>query len=135
MSNYSPPPLPDPQNTSPFLPTGAQGGHWKSAPPVVRNWAYQLTLLGLIFLPVVIFVAFTGMRGAAPNLPMAVAWSILWCVDLWLNRALKRGDANAWNVQIVVSALGLLAFPVGTLIHAYVLSQWFKPETKRWFGR
>ena len=46
----------------------------------------------------------------------------------------RRGVPAAWNVQAVVSVLGLLAFPLGTLLHLLILLKWFRPETKSWFG-
>ncbi|MBV9867085.1 MAG: hypothetical protein JO316_17155 [Abitibacteriaceae bacterium] len=75
-------------------------------------------------------------RGAGPvgGIVMAFFYGLLLAVDIWLNRALKQGTPAAWTVQIVLSALGLCGFPIGTLIHGYILSQWFSPETKAWFG-
>lgn len=55
-------------------------------------------------------------------------------LNLWLARGHKRGNPAAWSVQRFVSVLCLLGFPLGTLIHALLLSKWFKPETKAWFG-
>ncbi len=105
-------------------------GDWKSAPKIVRNWAYQLSWLGIIFLPLLIVV---GLFSSQRSILVVVLYAALWGVDIWLNRALKKGAQSAWVAQIILSILGLLAFPVGTAIHAYVLSQWFKPETRAWF--
>lgn len=61
--------------------------------------------------------------------------ALIFAMFAWLNRALKNGKPAAWTAQIVVSVFGLLGFPLGTAVHAYILSQWFKPETKAWFGK
>ena len=109
---------------------------WKDAPVVVKGWAYVLTWLAIIVLPLVIVATFF-MEGqdSAEKVPLALFYLALWGVEIWLNRALKKGMQAGWIVQIIISVLGLLAFPLGTLIHAYILSQWFKPETKAWFGQ
>ncbi len=118
----------------PLVPTAR--GDWKTAPKIVRSWAYQLTWLGIVILPFIIFGALFSARSmGSERITIAVLYAILLAVDIWLNRALKKGAAAAWTVQIILSCLGLLAFPLGTAIHAYILSQWFKPETKAWFGQ
>ncbi|HEX8551783.1 MAG TPA: hypothetical protein VF681_09535 [Abditibacteriaceae bacterium] len=109
-------------------------GDWQSAPIVIRGWAYTLSILGMIV------VALVGIAGLTQNEPIAEKIGGLLFVGLlfgtffWQRKAIRRGAANAWVVQIILSALGLLAFPLGTLIHGYILSQWFKPEVKAWFG-
>jgi hypothetical protein len=53
----------------------------------------------------------------------------------WLAQEFRKGNPKAWSVQIAFSALGLLNCPLGTLINGYILSQWFRPDVKVWFGR
>ena len=52
----------------------------------------------------------------------------------WLLIGLKRGTKAAYYVQLAVSILGLLNFPFGIVVNVYILYQWFRPETKAWFG-
>lgn len=47
-------------------------------------------------------------------------------------RGLKRRNPKAWKGQVFFSVVGLLGFSLGTAIFGYILSQWFKPETKAW---
>ena len=53
---------------------------------------------------------------------------------IWLLVGLKRRYLAAWRVQAALAVLALLAFPLGTILHALILTRWFKPETKAWFG-
>jgi hypothetical protein len=137
QSPYSGPPIPSPdgqQHYSAPLPTR---GDWKSAPGAVRGWAYPLTWLALIFLPFGILMSALGdaRSGAAEKIGLVVFFCVLWAFEFWHNRNLKAGKGVAWTTQIVLSCLGLLGFPLGTAIHAYLLSQWFKPDVKAWFSR
>ncbi|HEX8236489.1 MAG TPA: hypothetical protein VF600_11070 [Abditibacteriaceae bacterium] len=130
------PPIPTPDGSYVPAPALSSGGDWKAAPKIVKNWAYQLTWLAIVLLPIVVIAAvFTSPMPAGEAAGLILFYSVLWAVNIWLNRSLKKGAPAAWVTQIVISVLGLLAFPIGTLIHGYVLSQWFKPETKAWFGR
>ena len=144
---YSAPPIPSPYGGQPGFAPG-QRGDWSTAPKVVKGWAYPLTWLGIIVLPMLIGVlllsgANFGMGpsiGSPPTSAVergvaALLYGVLLGVNIWLNRALKAGKPAAHTVQTVLSCLGLLAFPLGTAIHIYILTQWFRPEVKAWFGR
>jgi hypothetical protein len=127
--DHRPPPYRQP------LPVTAQR-EWRNAPPIVKGWAYPLTWLAIVVFPILIAVVLVnGDLEAAGRLFLGGLYSCLFVLSIWLNRALKRGLSAAWVVQLVMSVLGLLGFPIGTLIHGYILSQWFKPETKAWFGQ
>ena len=133
------PPIPTPDgNTPPIAPLiNVSRGDWQTAPLVVKSWAYILTWLGLIFTPIAMVIVFSTSRSqesTSTKLGMFTFYVLLFAFLWWLNRAIKSGKPVAWTVQIILSILGLLAFPLGTLIHGYILSQWFKPETKAWFG-
>lgn len=131
------PPIASPDgNVAPLPPVVAVRGDWATAPKIVKSWAYQLSWLGIVVLPIIIFTAlFSSPASPSQRVSVALVYGILLGVDVWINRALKKGTRAAWGVQIALSVLGLLAFPIGTFIHGYVLSQWFKPETKAWFGQ
>ena len=135
MNDFNQPPIPDPFQQQPVPQLASRD--WKSAPPIVKGWAYPLTWLGIIILPLIIIAAIAGVgdnQSTFERIAAAGLYSVLLAVDIWLNRALKKGTSAAWTVQMIISILGLCGFPVGTLIHGYILSQWFKPETKAWFG-
>ena len=138
MNDFGHPPIPSPdQLPSDFTPTSIQR-EWKDAPKIVTGWAYPLTWLSIVVLPLIIAAIFLGMmekESPAERAGMAIFYAVLWGVAIWHNRALKRGASYAWPVQIILSILGLCGFPVGTFINIYILSQWFKPETKAWFGQ
>ncbi len=131
------PPIASPDgNVAPLPPASTVRGDWKSAPKIVRGWAYPLTWLGIIILPFILAGSLlSGNASGAARVGVAVLYGILLGGDIWLNRALRTGNRAAWTGQIVLSCFGLLGFPLGTAIHAYILSQWFKPETKAWFGQ
>lgn len=63
------------------------------------------------------------------------AASVLVAVPFWwLRRELRRRNATAWKVQTILSFVGLLAFPVGTLVFYSILRKWFTPEVRTWFA-
>ena len=135
----TPPPIPTPDgNLSPVQRPDLviNRSDWKSAPPIVRGWAYPLTWLNIVATPVIMLASFAdGNSVSAEKISLSVFLGLLFIFVVWLNRVLKKGAPAAWNGQIVLSIIGLFGFPVGTLINVYILSQWFKPETKAWFGR
>lgn len=150
----SPPPIPTPDgNFTPFRPeTTMDRGDWKSAPTIVKSWAYPLTWLGIIGFPLGIFGAWVRVsRSGVAALLVLILFVVLFAAVIWLNRNLKKGTSSAWQVQIAVSSFPILNLPISLFaftrggnpiggiirfaIHAYVLSQWFKPETKAWFGK
>ena len=160
MQNQNPspfssrPPLPTPDgNVFPPDPTTLlQRGDWKSAPVVVKGWAYPLTWLGIIGFPLGILEAWVRLsRSGVAALVLLILCVVLFAAVVWLNRNFKKGTTAAWLVQIAVSSFSILNLPislfvflhggnpingiVGFLINGYILSQWFKPETKAWFGK
>ncbi len=135
----TPPPIPTPDgNLSPFQPRDGNvvRGDWKTAPDIVRRGTYLLTWLNIVFTPLIILITFAGDKNSMDEkIGVLVLLAIVFVASIWLNRATKKGTPAAWTVQIIFSVIGLLGFPLGTIIHAYVLFNWFKPETKAWFGR
>ncbi|HEX8833254.1 MAG TPA: hypothetical protein VF719_03600 [Abditibacteriaceae bacterium] len=136
MDPFTTPPLPTPDGQTRTTPVATiERGDWKSAPPVVKGWAYPLTWLSIIIFGMILIASlFTNDRSISDKVGGTVVCGIILAISIWLNQALKKGVRAAWTVQIIASAFGVLGFPVGTLIHGYILSQWFKPETKAWFG-
>lgn len=47
---------------------------------------------------------------------------------------LLRGSRIAWYLQIVFSVIGLLGFPVHTILNACLLVLLFRPATREYFG-
>jgi hypothetical protein len=107
---------------------------WKSAPRIVRDCGGILPILGILFGVIMMGVGFfegdVGMR-----IFCVVFGAFLIALNFWLRGAMRKGLPIAWTVQIILSALGVFSFPLGTIIHGYILFHWFKPETKAWFGQ
>jgi hypothetical protein len=54
----------------------------------------------------------------------------------WLFQEIGRRNPKAWSVQHILAILYMIVFfPLGTIIYAFLLSKWTKPETKAWFGQ
>ena len=117
----------------------------------------SLVLVGLTFLKQRVAVQ-SGQAVGRPNaeggpnvegIVFLVFLVTFLAVNSWLNRGLLSGKAAAWVTQLVLStlafALSLLnitsprfnpILPIIIIaIHGFILSQWFKPETKAWFGK
>jgi hypothetical protein len=113
---------------------GAYVKSWENAPKIVKGWAYPLSWLGIIFGVFAVLVGPFVVDEAVPVRAFLVLfWGAVLALLVWLNRGLKRGTQSAWTVQLILSIVGLLGFPLGTLINGYILSQWSKPEVKWWF--
>lgn len=114
------------------------GRTWKNAPSGVRD-ARILALLGAIFscIIIIVLIGLFMTKGSQGDIGSSV---ILWIYALffplyaWLLFGLKRGLKGAYYTQMIVSIVGLIGFPIGTLINGYILYKWFRPETKAWFG-
>ena len=114
------------------------GRTWTNAPSGVRS-ARALAWLGAFFSGIlsIVFVVLLfsgGVKGANFSIINMAVYSIFFPFYIWLLFGLKRGDKTAYYGQMVISIIGLIGFPIGTLISAYILYQWFRPETKAWFG-
>lgn len=147
---FRPPlPTPDGQIAPPLTPTYAPGD-WQSAPTVVKGWVYPLTWLSIVFLPFVLIGLFRALSIMGNMVvPLIILNGAFLVTQIWLNRNVKKRTPAAWVVQIVFSGIVIasqawgmgqngangIAGIIGILIHVYILSQWFKPEVKAWFGR
>jgi hypothetical protein len=107
---------------------------WKQAPSIVRGGAYPVALLygffGLIFM----LIGLLPDEGSGEKVAIVIGGLILVGLTVWLCKGFKNHSKTVWRVQIVLSCIGILGFPLGTIIHGFILSQWFSPETKAWFG-
>ena len=63
---------------------------------------------------------------------LAVSVTFLFCF-LFLGIGLLKGRRLAWYFQIALSVLGLLSFPVGTLVNAVILVLFFQAPTRDYF--
>jgi hypothetical protein len=108
---------------------------WQNAPIVIRGWAYTIAFLGMLAGAVMSVMGLFNDDSMAEKAGGLIFCILFFAGMLWQRTGLRRGTGAAWTVQIVLSALGLLAFPLGTLVHGYILSKWFKPEVKAWFGQ
>jgi tetratricopeptide (TPR) repeat protein len=109
----------------------------RDAPQVVRSirWLYGLAIfLGAIW---ALMAAVGAPVEGSSEVPASFVF-LLGFVTLglngWLMWAVPKGSQAAYYVQMVLSALGLLGFPLGTILHGYILYAWTRPETKAWFG-
>lgn len=57
----------------------------------------------------------------AENIGMAVAFLVFCALYFWLGRGLRRLNPRARLPAGVVSVIGLIGFPIGTLINGYIL--------------
>jgi hypothetical protein len=115
------------------------GRTWSNAPSGVRS-ARALAWLATIITGFMLIFA-VCMLVSGELLKMGIAgvlvfglYSVFFPFYVWLLVGLKRGTPAAYWVQLVIAVIGLVGFPIGTLIYAYILYLWFKPETKAWFG-
>jgi hypothetical protein len=131
-----PPPIPTPDGHVQPAPAAAPTRvDWQNAPPVVKGWAYTLSWLSIIGCAIFLLVTWFGEDvEVVEKIVMSVLYGGFFALSIWLNRGLRHGKRAAWTVQLVLSCLGLLGFPLGTMINGYILSHWSKPETKAWFG-
>lgn len=110
--------------------------HWNSAPDVIRLWAYYFSCFVAFVVTVGVLLLVCGVIDISDELkhvaiPFYAGISLF---HAWHIFSLRRGAAVAWWVQVFISAWAVWGFPLFTIIHCIIFSQWFKPETKAWFG-
>jgi tetratricopeptide (TPR) repeat protein len=106
------------------------------APQIVKSIRWLYWLFNFMGAMAVIAILLQGQQweGPAGRWVLALIPLGLLGLSIWLLVAIPRGTRAAYYVQMVLSGLGLLGFPIGTLLHGYILYYWVKPETKEWFG-
>jgi hypothetical protein len=136
---------------------------WTQAPPIVRLWAFWLTILTLFLCGAAIVFGITQF-GTSPNSgTILTGGGLLLAILLGTHLvALRRGWGVGWTLQLIWTGLflggialslllkmgfapgattptrdkvllGLLVVPA--LVHLWILAHWFKSEVKLWFGR
>jgi tetratricopeptide (TPR) repeat protein len=133
-----------PQYGAPPIPRYAQpavgGPHrWAEAPQIVKSARFLNFFSFAVSLLVILTIVLAAISDSSTDALVGAVVLLIFCVPfaalfLWLAIAHKNATRAAWTVQIVLSIIGALFFPLGTLIHVYLLCYWFKPETKFWFG-
>ncbi len=58
---------------------------------------------------------------------------VMLAVSIWLGISLLKGKRAAWYVQIAVSIVGLLGFPLATVLNAVILIFFFQSTTRNFF--
>lgn len=159
-SPFSSPPIPTPDGSfSPVqkLKLPMDRSDWQTAPKIVKGWAYPIARLGIFLWPFIIALGLWeihrrghfGIMTGTTAYAMMLIYALLFVTDIWLTSNIKKGVSAAWTVQLIKSCFGVLnslryiVLPgkthfsgvIGLAIGAYILSQWFKPETKAWFGK
>ncbi len=114
------------------------GRTWSNAPSGVRD-ARALAWLGVIgsglmLIIVIALLASSGLHAGIAGSFILLVYALFFPFYIWLLIGLKRGTKAAYYVQMIVAFIGLIGFPIGTLINGYILYKWFRPETKAWFG-
>ncbi len=114
------------------------GRTWSNAPMGVRN-ARALAWLGALgcgctLIMLIVLVVTSALSQDISRTIVLLIDSIMFPFYVSLINGLKIGSKMAYKVQRVLSIIGLINLPVGTLINAYILFYWTKPETKAWFG-
>ncbi|MCG3176162.1 MAG: hypothetical protein MOGMAGMI_01103 [Candidatus Omnitrophica bacterium] len=64
---------------------------------------------------------------------MCVSWTMAVCFA-FVGVGLIRRAKIAWYAQIAMSVVGLLGFPVYTILNACLLVLLFRPATRDYFG-
>lgn len=70
------------------------------------------------------------------NVFMTLFFAITFCFFiffLWLGIGLLRGHKLAWYFQVGLSILGMIGFPVGTVINVIILIFFFQPYIRNYF--
>jgi hypothetical protein len=107
---------------------------WQNAPQSVRS-VRSLVILAVVLYGVFFLLGLATLHdGGAFAVGMVVFFGLLIAFQLWMLKGLRQGIKFCYYFQMVISILGLSGFPLGTLLHGYVLYLWFQPETKAWFG-
>jgi hypothetical protein len=132
-NNVPPPYRPVGGQMPPTVYSGPSPRTWANAPKIVRGWAYPLSWLGIVFWGILLVSSLMMAEEMLIKVMAAAACAAFFSVTIWLNRGLKTGAQAAWILQIVFSTLWLVAFPLWTIVNGYILTSWFKPETKAWF--
>jgi len=106
-------------------------------PSVVRD-VRLLCVLAMLLTGIGIAMFMSGYyenpRKNADMISLIAVYSMVFALQMAMFRGLGHRKKLAWQAQILISGFGVLGFPIGTLIHGFVLSKWFKPEVKDWFG-
>lgn len=97
-----------------------------------------LSGLGLVFMLGVVVVTLMspdgGGESVAVTLGVVLMLVLLVALWYWIGKGLRQLDIKVRTVAIVLSALGLLGFPLGTLIHGYILYLLAGEKGKRVFS-
>jgi hypothetical protein len=113
---------------------------WGNAPTGVRN-VRALAWLGLVgsfgcSAWLVLRMLESLDLDVIAQIGMVMLALLLPLIYFWLDYGLRRRLKAAYYVQMVVAVIGLFLFlaPVGLFMNAYILCQWFRSDTKDWFG-
>ncbi len=83
---------------------------------------------------VLMLLAWLARDRTAFNLAAAVVFLVLAAVEIAMGRGIRRLRPWARNVITVFACIGLLGFPLGTLINAYILYLLLSKQGKRIFA-
>ena len=110
---------------------------WPFSVTVARIVDLLQVCLGIILILLIISVAIPQMSMGIPLLPVLILLAILTLITaifVWLFINIGKLNPSARRVQILFSILGLLEFPIGTILHGIILVGMFREDTKEAFG-
>jgi hypothetical protein len=107
---------------------------WANAPPGAKTARLLIILTILYYALWVLVGASTWTVPSREGVYLVAFFGSLIVFQLWMLRGLRQGHKACYYIQWILSTIGLLAFPVGTIISAIVLMKWKRPETRAWFG-
>jgi len=136
---------------------------WRTAPPIIRLWAFPLALVSLALSAVGMAWSVSLFKTSATAGILAMGAALLLeAAFAFQTLAIRRGWSLGWPLQLVYSGgfLALLilslalkfglarvdeistpakvAFFAGLLlspIHLWILARWFRGEVRAWFGK
>ncbi|MGB8356489.1 MAG: DUF4339 domain-containing protein [Chthoniobacteraceae bacterium] len=76
----------------------------------------------------------THALGPVPPIFLAVFFGLLAGFYFWLGNAMRRLDPNGTTPAIILAVIGLLGFPLGTLINGYFLYLLLSEQSKMVFS-
>ena len=97
---------------------GARASAYQYVTKQIANYYPQLHLAGSLQ---VIF-----------GIILAVCLFSIW-FHIWLGLGLLAGKKSCWYMQVVLSVIGLLAFPIGTVLNGIILFLFFRPNIREYF--
>lgn len=134
----APPPPAGPDASGP---RSARGWPDAQMPAVVQVFRILILLRCVMIVALLCLMLLTslvaGLTGAVTG-PNPLGWFVVLALlgySPWAYRALGRGEPSfVWTIELTLFALGLIGFPIGTVVCGLLIYFWTRSETREWFG-